>query len=138
MVPALKELAFERLVIKVRVIEPHAITFRPLFSAYIYLFLAFGLSAALQPQARQVMAQVWRGGLAKGWRASLAMGLFGAMGQMIAFSGYSPGFAELSNQHNVPWLLANGLATYSGSYYPVFVPLLGWVGTFLTGYGWPP
>lgn len=28
-----------------------------------------------------------------------------------------------------------GLKAYTGSLYPVFVPLLGWVGTFLTGYG---
>lgn len=28
-----------------------------------------------------------------------------------------------------------GLVQFTGSFYPVFVPLLGWVGTFLTGYG---
>lgn len=28
-----------------------------------------------------------------------------------------------------------GLKTYTASCYPLFVPLLGWAGTFLTGYG---
>jgi lactate permease len=36
---------------------------------------------------------------------------------------------------NIPLVLAMGLKTYTGSWYPLFVPLLGWAGTFLTGYG---
>jgi lactate permease len=36
---------------------------------------------------------------------------------------------------NIPWVLAMGLKIYTGSWYPLFVPLLGWTGTFLTGYG---
>jgi lactate permease len=63
------------------------------------------------------------------------MGLFGAMGQIIAYSGYGEGFGPLNQAHNIPWVLAMGLKTYTGAWYPLFVPLLGWVGTFLTGYG---
>ena len=63
------------------------------------------------------------------------MGLFGAMGQVIAYSGYADGFGHLDQAHNIPWVLAAGLKQYTGSIYPLFVPLLGWVGTFLTGYG---
>jgi lactate permease len=63
------------------------------------------------------------------------MGLFGAMGQIIAYSGYGPGFGALQPDLNIPWVLATGLKTCTGSWYPLFVPLLGWVGTFLTGYG---
>jgi len=36
---------------------------------------------------------------------------------------------------NVALILANGLVALSGRLYPVFVPLVGWIGTFLTGYG---
>jgi lactate permease len=57
------------------------------------------------------------------------------MGQIIAFSGYAPGFVGLEATHNIPWLLSHGLKEYSGGLYPLFVPFLGWVGTFLTGYG---
>jgi lactate permease len=63
------------------------------------------------------------------------MGLFGAMGQIIAYSGYAPGFGEVDQTRNIPWVLAMGLKMYTGSGYPLFVPLLGWAGTFLTGYG---
>jgi lactate permease len=81
------------------------------------------------------LAEVLRAGWGKGWRASVAMGMFGAMGQVIAYSGYGPGFAELDPAANLPRIMADGLAHYTGGAYPVFVPFLGWVGTFLTGYG---
>jgi lactate permease len=134
-VPVLKELTFKRLSLSLQVIPVHTITFRPLFSAYIYLFLAFLLAARLFKVGGDQMREVLRTGTAKGWRASVAMALFGAMGQMIAYSGYAPGFAELTEAANLPWVMAHGLTVYTGSTYPVFVPLLGWVGTFLTGYG---
>jgi lactate permease len=54
---------------------------------------------------------------------------------VISYTGYAPGFAELETAHNIPWVISQGLAEYAGDFYPVFVPLLGWVGTFLTGYG---
>jgi len=133
--PVLKELTFKRLSVSLQVIPVHTITFRPLFSAYIYLFLAFLLAAKLFKVGGIQMREVLRTGSQKGWRASLAMALFGAMGQIIAYSGYTPGFAELSQAANLPWVMAHGLTIYTGSAYPVFVPLLGWVGTFLTGYG---
>lgn len=134
-VPFLKEWTYERLVVQVHVIPVHTITFRPLFSAYIYLFLAFFFSVRLFRVRGEVLRGVFRSGWQKGWRASVAMGLFGAMGQIIAFSGYGPGFERLTEVHNVPWVMAQGLAAYTGTLYPLFVPLLGWVGTFLTGYG---
>ena len=134
-VPPLRELTSKQLTITVKVIPIHPITFQPLFSAYIYLFAAFGLAAVLlrvtMAQARTVMID----GIYKGWRASVSMGLFGAMGQMIAYSGYTKGFGHLNQAHNMPWIMAQGLQLYAGNFYPLFVPLLGWVGTFLTGYG---
>ena len=47
-VPYLRKLTFEQLVIKVHFIQVHAVTFRPLFSAYLYIFLAFLISIRLQ------------------------------------------------------------------------------------------
>jgi lactate permease len=63
------------------------------------------------------------------------MALFGAMGQVIAYSGYSPGFGAVDKARNLAWVLAQGTYDRAGSLYPIFAPLLGWVGTFLTGYG---
>lgn len=134
-VPALKDLTFKRLSISLQVIPVHTIIFRPFFSAYLYLFLAFLLGAKLFKVSGVQMKEVLRTGSQKGWRASLAMALFGSMGQIIAYSGYTPGFTELEQAASLPWVMANGLSGYTGSAFPVFVPLLGWVGTFLTGYG---
>jgi lactate permease len=133
-VPWLRDLTSSRWVWQVYVVPRHRITLTPLFSAYLYLFLALGITV-LAFRRHTPVRQVLSTGLKQSWRALIAMGLFGAMGQMIAYSGYGPGFEQLSQGHNIPWLLAMGLKTYTGSWYPVFVPLLGWVGTFLTGYG---
>ena len=134
-VPYLRKLTFEQLVIKVHFIQVHAVTFRPLFSAYLYIFLAFLISIRLQRVPREQARTVIRNGVKKGWRAFLAMGLFGAMGQVISYTGYAHGFSELDTAHNIPWIISQGLAQYTGTFYPMFVPFLGWVGTFLTGYG---
>jgi lactate permease len=132
-VPWLKELTRHRWVMHLNVVPMHRITLTPLFSAYLYLFVALGVALVL---FRSITWQpVLRSGLRQGWQALTAMGLFGAMGQIIAYSGYGEGFGHLSQAHNIPWVLAMGLKTYTGSWYPLFVPLLGWVGTFLTGYG---
>ncbi|MCF8034124.1 MAG: L-lactate permease [Desulfarculaceae bacterium] len=131
----LKELTFKRLSLQVSVIPVHTITLRPLFSAYLYLFLAAALAIKLLGIRGQELKQVLVTGSRKALVASAAMLLFGAMGQMIAYSGYAPGFTELSNPDNIPWVMAQGLITYTQSLYPIFAPLLGWVGTFLTGYG---
>jgi lactate permease len=63
------------------------------------------------------------------------MALFGAMGQMLSYTGYAPGFTEINQALNIPLIISHGLELYTGALYPVFVPLIGWVGTFLTGYG---
>ncbi len=131
----LRQLTARELVVTVRVIPVHAITLQPFYSGYLYLFAAFLLAARLLKVPSPQLRQVVKAGAAKGWRAFVAMSLFGAMGQMIAYSGYNAGFAELAGDANIPQVLARGLAAYTGSFYPVFVPVLGWVGTFLTGYG---
>jgi len=134
-IPPLKDLTVNRLGLKISLVPIHAVTLTPFFSAYTYLFLAFLLAVRLlRVPAEQVRQALGQGG-GKGWRAFLAMSLFGAMGQMIAFSGWSAGFDSLDQAHNLPHLLAHGLFVQTGSLYPVFVPFLGWVGTFLTGYG---
>lgn len=134
-IPFLRSLTFERLAFKVSLIPVHTITFRPFFSAYLYILAAFLVAVRLQRTGREELKAVFKGALAKGWRASAAMGLFGAMGQVISHTGYGQGFAALDQAHNIPWIISQGLVHLTGSFYPVFVPLLGWVGTFLTGYG---
>lgn len=132
-VPWLRDLSCRHWVLNVRLVPIHQITLTPFFSAYLYLFLALGVALALFRSINR--KPVLAAGLSQGWRALTAMGLFGAMGQIIAYSGYTEGFVSLAKAHNIPWVLAMGLKAHTGSLYPVFVPLLGWVGTFLTGYG---
>jgi lactate permease len=93
------------------------------------------MAIGLQGIKREKLKAICVVTLAKGWRACLAMGLFGAMGQVISYSGYLPGFSGLDQAHNIPFIISHGLIRASGGFYPVFVPFLGWVGTFLTGYG---
>ncbi|MCB2186626.1 MAG: L-lactate permease [Deltaproteobacteria bacterium] len=135
MIGPLHELFAKQLVLKVAVIPVHQITFRPLYSGYLYLFLALFLAAFLQNVSGHRLKETLAVGLSKAWRAAVAMALFGAMGQMVSYSGYSAGFGELVQTSNLPWVLAQGLAASTGGFYPIFVPVLGWVGTFLTGYG---
>jgi len=132
--PELRELTSERLVLHLEVVPGHRITLTPFFSAYLYLFMACGTAAAMFGRKVQ-MAPVLAVSLRQGWRALMGMALFGAMGQIIAYSGYAQGFGQVDQSRNIPWVLAMGLKTYTGSWYPLFVPLLGWAGTFLTGYG---
>ncbi|MFH1135394.1 MAG: L-lactate permease [Pseudomonadota bacterium] len=134
-IPFLRKLTFEQLVIRIEVVKVHVITLQPFFSAYLYLFLAFFLAAGLRRVSGARLKTIISGGVKKGWRVFAAMGLFGAMGQVISYTGYTPGFAELDSTHNIPWIISQGLAGFSGDFFPIFIPLLGWVGTFLTGYG---
>ncbi len=127
--------AFDRAIFQVQIIPVHTITFRPLFSAYLYLFAAFFLTALLHRISRQRLFTVISGSLTRSWPAFAAMALFGAMGQVISYTGYAPEFAGLDTARNIPWIISQGLVQFTGGGYPVFVPLLGWVGTFLTGYG---
>jgi lactate permease len=134
-IPVLRSLTFERVVFQVQVISVHTITFRPLFSAYLYLFAAFFLTAVLHRISLRRMRTVIIASLTRSWPAFAAMALFGAMGQVISYTGYGPGFADLDTARNIPWIISQGLVQFTGGWFPVFVPLLGWVGTFLTGYG---
>jgi lactate permease len=131
----LKTLAFDRVIVKVNLIPVHAVIFRPLFSAYLYIFLAVLLAALLQRVSARKFGETAALSLRKGWRAFAAMALFGAMGQVLSYTGYGAGFEHLDQARNIPWIISQGLVRFTGDFYPVFVPLLGWVGTFLTGYG---
>jgi lactate permease len=135
MVPSLHELTSRKLIFSVSVVPGRMVTFSPLFSAYVYLFLAFLISARLQRVSWLQLKSVAHSGIKKGWRVFLSMGLFGAMGQMISYTGYNSDFSHVDAFHNIPSIISKGLSLYTGSYYPIFVPVLGWVGTFLTGYG---
>ena len=119
----------------VSVIPGHMIRFQPLFSAYTYIFLSY-LLALLVLRIDRVTG--WNNFLAtnrRAWKPILAMALFGAAGQIIAYSGYAPGFKTVNPDFNIALTLANGVVDLSGRFYPLFAPLIGWVGTFLTGYG---
>ena len=133
--PGLRAAARENLSATLAVVPIHRVTLRPLFDAYTYLFAALGVTLLLFRFEAGERTRLLAGSVRKAWRPVVAMALFGAMGQMFAYSGYAPGFGGVDEARNLAWVLAQGTYRYTGSLYPVFAPLLGWVGTFLTGYG---
>jgi lactate permease len=134
LITPLKRAALEAWPGAVSVVPGHLIHFRPLYSAFTYIFLAY-LLAALLVNDRTLVLKSFRTTNLRAWRPILAMALFGAAGQIIAYSGFQPGFIEMNPSHNIALTLANGMVAISGQFYPVFAPLIGWTGTFLTGYG---
>ena len=131
----LRHLVSRRLVVSIALIPQHTIRLRPFFDAYTYLLVAFLLAFLLHAERDERLLKFFRTASRKAVRPVVAMALFGAMGQVIAYSGYSRSFADLDLKHNVALCLAQGIIDTTGNLYPLFAPLLGWVGTFLTGYG---
>jgi lactate permease len=117
--PGLKELATEQLVFG---------RFKPLADAYTWLILAFLLAHRLHFRDKGLAGALLRGSM-QGWRPLAAMAFFGAMGQVMAATGSVAGPA-----YSIPVLLSGSLKIV-GPVFPALVPFLGWVGTFLTGYG---
>ncbi len=132
--PGVREIARSRFSFDLSVIPGRSITFRPLADAYLYLFLAFAAAHFLHDRSRSILSSLWRGSRL-GWRTILAMALFGGMGQILSFSGWDlvSGF-PVDQAGNIPRILAESLLL-AGPFYIILVPFLGWVGTFLTGYG---
>lgn len=79
-IPFLKTLTFERLRFSFQIIPVHTLILTPFFSAYMYLFLSAALAVRMFGLSRTQISQVIGAGFKKGWRASLSMALFGAMG----------------------------------------------------------
>jgi len=135
MYPPLRHLAGQRLVFSVSVLPAHVMTIRPLMDAYTYLVLAIAVSVWAFKIKRRDFWDIAKSTADSSCKAVAAMMVFGAMGQIIAFTGYGAAGGSISRADNIPYVLARGLSTVSGSFYPIFAPVLGWVGTFLTGYG---
>jgi len=132
--PGIREIARERLAFGVSVIPGRVIHFRPLSDAYLYLFAAFALAHFLHQRGQGFMRALYKGTV-QGWRAILSMALFAAMGQVLSFTGSDlVSGPAIEQAGNIPRIVAESLRVF-GPVYPVLVPFLGWVGTFLTGYG---
>jgi lactate permease len=118
----------------ITIVPGHDVHFQPLFSAYSYIFLSYGLALLLERNWYLARGN-FRASNRRAWKPIWAMALFGVTGQIIAYSGYQLDFAAMDGSRNIPFILANGLTQMSGQFYPLLAPFLGWVGTFLTGYG---
>lgn len=124
--------AFE---LSISLVPSHRLVLHPFFDAYSYIFLALALGLfVIRPNPAQLRAVMKKGSYAVLVTVS-SMALFGAMGQVVAYSGYNSDLTSLAQERNMAYILANGLSNYTGKFYPLFAPLLGWVGTVLTGYG---
>ena len=132
--PGVREVAREHLAFGVSVIPGRIIHFRPLSDAYLYLFAAFAMAHLLHQRGQSLLGSLRKGSL-QGWRAILSMALFAAMGQVLSFTGSDlVSGPAIEQAGNIPRIVAQSLTVF-GPVYPVLVPFLGWVGTFLTGYG---
>jgi lactate permease len=125
----------DNLVITVSVLPVHAIRIKPLLDAYTYLIIAIAATIWGLKITWSRFCGIVRPAMPRALRAMTAMMIFGAMGQIIAFTGYDAGTNAVQAPNNIPYILATGLSGVSGRFYPVFAPILGWAGTFLTGYG---
>jgi lactate permease len=132
--PGIREIAREQLAFGVSVIPGRVIHFRPLSDAYLYLFAAFAMAHLLHQRGQSLLGSL-RTGTVQGSRAILSMALFAAMGQVLSFTGSDlVSGPAIEQAGNIPRIVAQSLTVF-GPVYPVLVPFLGWVGTFLTGYG---
>ena len=131
----LKNLFLHKLIFKISVIPIHPVKIRPLFSAYIYLFICFLVSFKLFAEKNDKISDYLKKSIIKAYKPIISMALFGAMGSIIAFSGLQPNLHSILNKYNIAYNLATGFINYTGKLYPLFAPVLGWIGTFLTGYG---
>ncbi|RPI74986.1 MAG: L-lactate permease [Desulfobacteraceae bacterium] len=131
----LRTIASEKLVFSLSIVPLHLVKIRPLMDAYTYLIMAILITIWGLKITRSQVAIMVKTAMPRVLRAITAMMIFGALGQVIAFTGYEVHSGTMVAAHNIPWVLASGLSKLSGKYYPVFAPLLGWTGTFLTGYG---
>ena len=125
----------EYFTLSLSVVRSHTISVNPLTDIYTYLFLA-SLCGVLAGGGK--VGDIYpflKKNFPKGSRAAIAMALFGAMGQVISFSGFDPQFSSVTPSSNMAVLIAKGLYRHTGIFYLLFIPLLGWSGTFLTGYG---
>ncbi len=134
LIPPLKRAAMDAWSFGVAVAPGHEVRFQPLFSAYTYILVSYIFAAAMIRNKKAVW-QNFRETNMRAWKPVLAMALFGAAGQIIAYSGYRTGFIEMDPGRNIALILANGMIALSGNLFPLFVPFIGWLGTFLTGYG---
>ncbi|MDT8396104.1 MAG: L-lactate permease [bacterium] len=109
-------------------------TLSPMTDAWLYLFVAFVAAHLLLAKGQSLVRALVRG-TGQGWRPLAAMALFGSMGQVMAFTGWEGPLASTGDPaFNIPCLLAGTLDGLGGGFV-ILVPFLGWVGTFLTGYG---
>ncbi len=135
LISPLKEKLFNELIFKISIIPIHPIKIRPFYSAYIYLFVCFLVSYKLFAQKNDNIGKYLKKSILKAYKPIISMALFGAMGSIIAFTGLQKDLHTIIPTNNMAYNLAIGFINYSGKFYPICAPLLGWVGTFLTGYG---
>jgi len=131
----LHTLVGEKLVFSLSVLPIHKVTIRPLLDAYTYLVVAIAVSLFLFKIGQVELYDIVRSTVRAASKPIAAMMVFGAMGQIITFTGYKDATHAISRGDNIPYVLASGLSAMSGRSYPIFAPMLGWMGTFLTGYG---
>jgi len=117
------------------VVPTHPVVLRPLTDPYTYLWCALVLSLVLFPRTDGPWRPFLVAAAKRGWKPMASMAIFGAIGQLFSFSGHTPDFSSVDPGNNLATVLAQGTYGLTGRAYPAFAPLLGWAGTFLTGYG---
>ena len=116
-IPALKEFTLNTLNFGIKIAPVHLISYTPMYSAYTYLIISFIVAVLIFRISGKELLKELREGLGKAWRPSLSMAFFGAMGQIITFTGYTDGFSSLRESMNIPWIIATGLSERTAVYF---------------------
>jgi lactate permease len=127
--------ANDRAIFVISVIPIHTAKIKPLMDAYTYLIIAIMAAILGLKIKRHQLYLLIESTMMRALKTIMTMVIFGAMGQIIAFTGYDVHTGSICSANNIPYVLASGVSKMSGKLYPFFAPLLGWAGTFLTGYG---
>jgi len=103
-------------------------SFSPFYSLGILLFLSGGIIAFFLKQSWNEIKVIAKESLQKTKSAVLILILMLVFVQIFIHSG-----ENLNNYQSMPLFLANATANISGYFWPIFIPLIGALGSFITG-----
>ena len=103
-------------------------TFNPLYTLGVLLFLCSLILAIIFNQSLKQIKIALNESLQKTKKALLVLIVVLVFVQILIYSGENP-----NNYQNIPLMLATGAANISGPFFPIFIPLIGAFGSFITG-----
>jgi lactate permease len=103
-------------------------SFSPFYSLGILLLLSAGIISLFFHESLKQIKTAFIQSLEKTKKAILILILILIFVQILIYSG-----ENLNNYQSIPLLLASTVADISGKFWPIFIPLIGALGAFITG-----